>query len=109
MTAVTDDGYAAIADLLERQLALVAERDFAAVDELMRERRQLAARLPERPPASAWETLRRCELLQQRLTIELARVRDSILLELRAVRHAQRTAAGYRPPRQRIPTISASA
>jgi hypothetical protein len=61
------------------------------------------------PPESARDTLMRCDGLQKRVGVELARVRDSILLELRQVRLAQRTAAGYRPPVARTPRIIASA
>ena len=108
-TVTAADPYAALATLIERQLALVAERDFDGVAAVSRERAALVAGLPSRPPAHARESLTRCDLLHKRVTIELERVRESILLELRGVRHAQLAAAGYRPALPRTPRITACA
>jgi hypothetical protein len=51
----------------------------------------------------------RCDGLQKRVGAELARVREAILLELRQVRLAHRTAAGYRPAQVHTPSITATA
>ena len=101
--------YEALAGLIERELALVAERDFDAISALKLERAALVRALPVTPPESARDALVRCDLLQRRVEVELARVREAILLELRQLRLAQRTAAGYRPARVRAPHVSASA
>ena len=103
------DPYEALAALLERELELVAARDFAGVSALAAERAALVRTMAPTPPASARDTLQRCDGLQKRVGVELARVRESILLELRQVRLAQRTAAGYRPPATRAPRVIVSA
>ncbi len=101
--------YEALAGLIERELALVAERDFEGVAALSVTRAALVRDLPATPPESARVALVRCDLLQRRVGVELARVREAILLELRQLRLAQRTAAGYRPARERMSRIDASA
>jgi hypothetical protein len=101
--------YEALAAIIERQLELVAARDFDGLRALAGERAALVRTLPVTPPADAREVLLRCDGLQKRVTVELARVREAILGELRQVRLAQRTAAGYRPPLERSPLISARA
>jgi hypothetical protein len=106
---MADDPYEPLATIIERELELVAARDFDAMRALAGERAALMRTLPATPPASARETLLRCDGLQKRVGVELARMRESILLELRQVRLAQRTAAGYRPALTRTPRIVASA
>lgn len=109
MTLAHDDPYEALAEVIERELELVARRDFAGLAELKRRRAAVVRSLPPAPPESARATLERCLLLHKRVTVELARVREALLLELRQVRHAQQAAAGYRPPLRHGPRISASA
>jgi hypothetical protein len=106
---MADDLYEPLAAIIERELELVAARDFDGVRALAGERAALMRTLPATPPASARDTLMRCDGLQKRVGVELARVRESLLLELRQVRLAQRTAAGYRPVLPRTPRIVASA
>ena len=101
--------YEALAALLESELALIVDRDFERVAALNDERAALVRMMAPVPPASARDALLRCDGLQKRVTVELGRVRESILTELSQVRLAQRTAAGYRPPLQRTPSIVASA
>jgi hypothetical protein len=104
-----NDSYEALAAIIERELELVAARDFDGVRALTQERAALVRTLPATPPESARDVLLRCDGLQKRVGVELARVRDSILLELRQVRLAQRTAAGYRPALARTRRVLASA
>jgi hypothetical protein len=101
--------YEALASLLERELELVAAREFDSLAELKRERAALERTLPARPPASARDTLQRCMALQQRVRVELLRVRESILIELGQVRQGQRAACGYAPARRRVLRVDASA
>jgi hypothetical protein len=108
MTPATDP-YEALAAIVERELALVADRDFDGLAEVTRERAALVGTLPATPPAAANATLRRCLALQQRVGIELARVREAILIELAQVRLGQRAAAGYAPARRRVPRVDANA
>ena len=103
------DPYEALAGIVERELALVAERDFDGLAELKRERAILERTLPATPPACARATLERCMALQQRVRIELMRVRDALLFELGHVRHGQRAAAGYAPARRRVLRVDARA
>jgi hypothetical protein len=107
--SATLDSYEALAAIIERQLALVAERDFDGLAELKRERAALERTLPATPPASARAPLERCLALQQRVRIELTRVREAVLIELGHVRHGQRAAAGYAPARRRVLRVDASA
>jgi hypothetical protein len=107
MSAV--DQYEALAAIVERELALVAERDFDGLAELKRERAALERALPPTPPAAARATLQRCAALQQRVRIELMRVREALLIELGQVRHGQRAATGYAPARRRVLRVDASA
>jgi hypothetical protein len=106
---MADDPYESLAEIIERELELVGARDFDGVHALAGERAALMRTLPATPPASARGSLLRCDGLQKRVGVELARVRESILLELGQVRLAQRTAAGYRPALPRTPRIVASA
>ncbi len=103
------DPYETLAGIVERELALVADRDFDGLAELTRERAALQRTLPATPPATARATLQRCLLLSQRGAVELSRVREAILIELAQVRHGQRAAAGYAPARRPVRRIDASA
>jgi hypothetical protein len=109
MSATAPNPYEALASLIERELKLVAERDFEGLAELKEQRGTLERTLPGTPPASARDALQRCDALQQRVHIELLRVREAILIELGQVRHGQRAAAGYAPARNRVLRIDASA
>ena len=101
--------YEALAAVIERELGLVAARDFDGLRAIKRERAAIVRTLPATPPATARAALLRCDGLQKRVTVELHRVRESILLELRQVRLAQRAATGYRPSVARAALVSASA
>jgi hypothetical protein len=97
------------ASLIERELELIADRDFDGLRTLSAERAALVRTMPPMPPSGARDALLRCDGLQKRVAVELARVREAIVLELRQVRLAHRTAAGYRPAVQHTPHILASA
>ena len=101
--------YEALAAVIERELALVEARDFAGLSALKRERAAIVRALPMSPPPGARAALLRCDGLQKRVTVELHRVREALLLELRQVQLARRTASGYRPPVRRVASFSASA
>jgi hypothetical protein len=101
--------YEALLGLIERELQLAGEGRFDELLEVAGARAALAETLPETPPASAREPLERAWLMQQRLTIELARGREALLVELAKLERAQRTADGYAPPQRRSRRITASA
>ena len=98
--------YEALAAVIERELTLVEARDFTGLSALKRERAAIVRALPATPPAGARAALLRCDGLQKRVTVELHRVRESLLLELRQVQLARRTASGYRPPVARVASFS---
>jgi hypothetical protein len=109
MSPTAPNPYEALASLIERELELVAERDFEGLAELKHQRGALERTLPATPPPSARDALQRCHALHQRVRVELLRVREAILIELGQVRHGQRAAAGYAPARNRVLRIDASA
>jgi hypothetical protein len=109
MSAVATDPYEALASFAERELELVAARDFEGLERLKNERSVLEHTLPATPPASARDALERCQALQARVHVELLRVREAILLELGQVRHGQRAATGYAPTRNRVVRLDESA
>jgi hypothetical protein len=109
MTPAATDPYEALASLGERELALVAARDFDGLTALEAQRHALERTLPPTPPAEARDALERCQALALRVRVELLRVREAILVELSQVRHGQRAAAGYAPALHRVLRIDASA
>lgn len=109
MSAESLEGYEALAALIERELQLVAERNFDELEALKEVRTALMSTLPATPPEEARATLERCRQLEKRVEIELLRVREVLLLELGRVRHAQRAADGYAPVRQRTSVVAATA
>ena len=109
MTPRPQEPYETLASILERELALVAERGFDELQELKALRTELQDSLPEVPPTEARPALERCRMLSKRVEIELLRVREAMLVELERVRHAQRTADGYAPARRPGARVAVSA
>jgi hypothetical protein len=101
--------YEQLADLIERELQLVAERRFDELERLEQLRSTLQNSLPAVPPVAARPALQRGLLLHKRLQIELLRVREAVLHELGHLRRAQRTAVGYAPPRANGRRVTTSA
>jgi hypothetical protein len=103
--------YEALAEVIERELALVPSGDFQAIGVLKRERAAIVRSLPATPPPEARAALARCRAGQAQITVELRRLRERMLGDLRQLRLAQRAANGYRPAVPRAPRrrISASA
>jgi hypothetical protein len=100
--------YEALAELIERELELLGESRLEELAQLKLARTELVQSMPAKPPAAAREALERCVLLQQRVRIEILRVREAVLLELVQLERARRTAEGY-APRRHAPRICASA
>ncbi len=109
MSPAATDPYEALASLGERELALVAARDFDGLAALEAQRQALQRTLPAAPPAGARDALERCQALALRVRVELLRVREAILVEVGQVRHGQRAAAGYAPALNRVLRVDASA
>jgi hypothetical protein len=108
MSAPASDPYERLVDLISRELQLAGEGRFDELAEANKERAALIGTMPPAPPASAADTLRRAALMQERLNIELERGKEALLLAMRELQRAKRTARGYAPA-PRGPRISASA
>jgi hypothetical protein len=91
--------YERLAELAERELAIVSAFAPHRLDELLgviEERDALVATLPERPPALARPALARAFALQQRTSATLARLRGELGRALGELERARRAAHGYR-------------
>ncbi len=109
MSALASTPYDALLELIERELELAGEGRFEELARVSQASAALVASLPETPPASAREPLERAALIQRRLTIELLRGRETVLLALAEIERGRRAARGYAPPRRLTPRVSASA
>jgi hypothetical protein len=90
--------YERLAELAERELAIVCAFEPHRIDELLdviEERNALVATLPERPPALARAPLARAAALQQRTTATLTRLRGELGRSLGELERARRAARGY--------------
>jgi hypothetical protein len=90
--------YERLAELAERELAIVCAFEPRRIDELLsviEERDALVAMLPERPPALARPALARAFALQQRTTATLTRLRSELGRSLSELERARRAARGY--------------
>lgn len=101
--------YARLAELLERELDLVRAHSIEQLAELHAAQAALRDALPASPPPDARRELDRCRDLQRRVEQELLGLRESLLVQLRGVRHAQRAARGYQPVRTPASRIVARA
>ncbi len=108
MSAPATDPYERLLALISDELRLAGEGRFEELAQANEARAALIASLPPTPPASARDTLERAALMQERLNIELARGKEALMVALRELQLAQRTARGYAPP-PRGPRISTSA
>lgn len=97
--------YERLAELAERELALVTAFEPSRIGELValqQTRTTLVASLPERPPAAARDALLRARACQERATAALTVLCDQLGHELGAVDRGRRAARGYAaaaPPR----------
>jgi len=94
----SDDKYEALVELIGRELELAGHGRFDELQQVCAARTALMADLPDTPPRSARPALSRAHVLHKRLTIELLRGRDELLLELAKLDRARRMARGYAPP-----------
>ncbi len=101
--------YEVLLELIEHELALAGEARYKELLVLGAACAELIASLPPTPPAAARDVLERASLMQQRLTIELLRGREQILLALSGLERARRTAHGYAPPKRSTRLLRASA
>ncbi len=90
--------YARLAELAERELALVTAFEPSRIGELVavqQTRTTLVASLPAHPPAAARSLLLRAHECQQRTTAALTVLCDQLGHELGAVDRGRRAARGY--------------
>jgi len=90
--------YERLAELAERELALVTAFEPSRIGELValqQTRTTLVASLPERPPASARSLLTRARECQLRTTAALQVLCDQLGHELGAVDRGRQAAQGY--------------
>jgi hypothetical protein len=90
--------YETIADLAERELALVSAlqpEQLVELADLARERDALIATLPPVPPAEARPALARAAYLQERTTGALTLMRDDVARALAGAARSRRAARGY--------------
>jgi hypothetical protein len=88
--------YAALRRIAERELELAAEGRYNEIAQLAGQREQVMRMLPQTPPPAAREMLERALTVQRRVTVELMRRREQVLLSLRRVERGTRAARGYR-------------
>jgi hypothetical protein len=101
--------YEQLAEMAQRERALIGDRRLEELDQLAAERATLIASLPAKPPAWAMPALEQAALIHRRVTIEMTRLREAILLELAGVERARRMASGYAPVRRPGVRVDASA
>jgi hypothetical protein len=101
------DPYEILVALIERELMLVGEGRWDELPALNAERDELLATLPAAAPEEARDALERARAVQSRVTTEIMRHRELILLESATVQRASRAARGYAPPRSHGISIGA--
>ena len=95
--------YEALVRISELQLEFAGQGRYAEMAQLSLQWAEVMRRLPRPAPQGARDVIDRALALQRRLTIELLRRREQVLLSLRRVEMSKRTAHGYAkslPPRR---------
>jgi hypothetical protein len=109
-THPTLDPYTAILELSERELELAGMGRIDDLHALGEEWRALVGQLPAQPPPQARPLLERAALAHERTHIELLRLREAMLCDMRTTAQASRVAHGYaQQERRRIRRIDRSA
>lgn len=87
--------YEALIRIAERQLELAGQGRYDELAQLSAQRDEVMSRLPRPAPEGARDVLERALAIQRRLSIELLRRREHVLLALRRVEMSKRAASGY--------------
>ena len=103
------DPFSAIVTLAERELELAERGELAGLGELSERWGELTSSLPERPPPAARPLLERASLTNDRTHVELLRLREALLCDLRSTARAGRAASGYARHLRRRQRIDRSA
>jgi hypothetical protein len=89
------DPYTAILELAEHELELASLGRIGDLRSLSTQWDQLTAGLPARPPSGARGLLDRARAIHQSIHIELLRLREAMVCDLRTTAQASRAASGY--------------
>jgi hypothetical protein len=87
--------YAALIRIAELELEFAGDGRYVEIAQLDGQRQQIFRSLPATPPRGARDYLERALVIQRRVTIELLRRREQVLLSLRRLEVSRRTARGY--------------
>lgn len=101
--------YEAIYEHAELELELAGRAELERLSELRGRWEGLIAGLPAQPPPEAASLLERAQLIHERTSIELVRLRDTLMSELQTTTRARRTAEGYGGQLRRGPRLDRSA
>ncbi len=101
--------YEAIHEHAELELELVGRGEIERLGALGEHWEQLTRDLPARPPVAAASLLHQARLIHERTSIELIRLRESLLAEIGASARARRAADGYAGQLARRPQLDRSA
>jgi hypothetical protein len=97
--------YEALHAHAELELELAGRADLDGLGELRDHWQELSAGLPAVAPPEAAGVLERALLIHERTSIELQRLRDTLLSELQQTTRARRTADGYAGQLRRGPRL----
>jgi hypothetical protein len=101
--------YQEIYEHAELELELAGRGELDGLTALSARWDELIAGLPAQPPVAAADLLQRARLMHERTQIELARLRDMLLVEMGTAKRARRAADGYAGQLRRRPRLERSA
>ncbi len=113
--ALSSDGqaslrpYEAIREHAELELELAGRGEVERLAALGARWEELIAGLPAQPPAAAAQLLHRARLIHERTSVELIRLRETLLSDLAGTTRARRAADGYAGQLHRRPRLDRSA
>jgi len=87
--------YKALVRIAKLELELAGEGRYSEIAQLAAQHAQVMQALPATAPRAAREQLERALAMQRRVSVELLRRREQVLLSLRRIELAMRTAQGY--------------
>ncbi len=90
------DPYEQLLELAQQELEYAGQGRYDALADIGERRAAIIDGLPATPPAQARSTIELALLTQERVTIELLRGREQMLLALQRISDAPQTARGYK-------------
>jgi hypothetical protein len=101
--------YEAIMAHAELELELAGRGDVEGLAALGSRWEELTADLPGTPPVSAGTLLERARMIHERTRVDLARIRDGLLVQCATASRAKRAATGYGRELRRLPQLDRNA